>query len=46
MGTLFYVLAVVISLFVSLLLVFQVLTTIGIMKSEGKELGLLVASFF
>ncbi len=46
LGTLFYVLAVVIGLFVTLLLILQVLTTTGIMKDDGKEPGLLVASFF
>jgi hypothetical protein len=45
MGLMFYVLAVVIGVFVTLLLFLQVLTTIGLMTSNGKEPGLFFASF-
>ena len=46
LGTIFYILAVVIGLFVTLLLVIQSLTTVGLMRSNGREPGLLVAVFF
>ena len=45
LGLIFYVLAVVIGLFVTLLLFLQLLTTIGLMRSGGKEPGLFFASF-
>src|SRR5438270_2949555 len=45
LGLIFYVLAVVIGLFVTLLLFLQLLTTIGLMRSDGKEPGLFFASF-
>jgi hypothetical protein len=46
LGIIFYVLTVVIALFVTLLLVIQSLTTVGLMRSNGREPGLLVAVFF
>lgn len=46
LGAVFYLLAGVIAIFVTLLLLLQVLTSIGLAKSSGKEPGLLVASFF
>lgn len=45
LGFTLYGLAVVIGLFVTLLLFLQLLTTIGLMKSDGKEPGLFFASF-
>ena len=45
LGLMLYVFAVVIGLFVTLVLCLQVLTTIGLMRSDGKEPGLLFASF-
>jgi hypothetical protein len=46
LGILFYVLAVTIGLFVTFLLVLQSLTTIGMIRSNGREPGLFIASFF
>jgi hypothetical protein len=46
LGLIFYVLAVVIGVFVTLLLFLQALTTIGMLSSNGKEPGLFVSSFF
>ena len=46
LGIAFYLLAVAIGLFVTLLLVLQSLTTIGLMTSSGREPGLFTASFF
>jgi hypothetical protein len=46
LGVIFYLLAGVIAIFVTLLLVLQTLTSIGLAKANGKEPGLLVASFF
>ena len=45
LGFMTYVLAVVIGAFVTLLLLLQILTTIGLMKSDGREPGLFFASF-
>jgi hypothetical protein len=42
----FYVLAAVIGVFVTSLLILQILTTMGLMRSGGKEPGLFLASFF
>ncbi|HBB94132.1 MAG TPA: hypothetical protein DC054_01965 [Blastocatellia bacterium] len=46
LGVVFYLLAGVIAIFVTLLLLLQTLTAIGLAKSNSKEPGLLVASFF
>jgi hypothetical protein len=46
LGIIFYVLAVALGLFVTLLLVLQSLATIGLMKSNGREPGLFTAAFF
>jgi hypothetical protein len=46
LGVGFYLLAGVIAFFVTLLLLLQILTSIGWAKSSGKEPGLLVAIFF
>ena len=46
LGIIFYVLAAVIGLFVTLLLVIQSLTSVGVMGSKGREPGLLTAVFF
>lgn len=45
LGITLYVLAVALGLFVTLLLVLQSLTTIGLMTSNGREPGLFRASF-
>lgn len=46
LGVGFYLLAGVIALFVTLILLLQTITSIGLTKSTGKEPGLLVALFF
>src|SRR5438270_11263566 len=46
LGVVFYLVAGIIAIFVILLLLLQTLTVIGLMKSNGKEPGLLVAFFF
>ena len=46
LGFMVYVLAAVSGVFVTLLLFLQLLTTIGLMRSNGKEPGLFMASFF
>jgi hypothetical protein len=46
LGVVFYLLAGVIAIFVTLLLLLQTLTSIGLAKSSGKEPGLLIAFFF
>lgn len=46
LGVVSYLLAGVIAIFVTLLLLLQTLTAVGLAKSNGKEPGLLVAIFF
>jgi len=46
LGFIFYVTAVIVVVFVTLLLFLQLLTTVGLLKSSAKEPGLFVASFF
>jgi hypothetical protein len=46
LGFMFYVLAAVIGLFVTLLLFLEVLTTVGLMRGSDKEPGLFIVSFF
>lgn len=46
LGVIFYLLAGVIAIFVTLLLLLQTLTSTGLVKSSPKDPGLLVASFF
>lgn len=46
LGVVLYLLAGVIAIFVTLLLLLQTLTAVGLAKSSGKEPGLLVAVFF
>ena len=45
-GVVFYSLAGIIAVFVTLLLLLQILTAVGLAKGNGKEPGLLVAFFF
>ncbi len=45
LGFMFYVIAVVLGLLVTLVLFFQVLTAIGLMSHSAKEPGLFIASF-
>jgi len=46
LGVVFYLSAGIIAVFVTLLLILQILTAVGLAKSNGKEPGLLVAFFF
>jgi hypothetical protein len=46
LGMIFYLLAVAIGLFVTILLFLQLLTTLGMISSNGREPGLFTASFF
>lgn len=45
LGLMLYVFAILVGVFITLLLFFQILTTIGLMRSNGKEPGLFFASF-